>query len=502
MNITFAYKTQAVDNTKTECLVVFLPKDTNKDAGYLDQLPKSFHRLLKKFLKLGGFSGKAGQIELAFTNSSHIPRILLAGLGEPAEVDAEKLRRVAGQIGKKIVDMKIANIAVLPPAYLQKNLASQTATLIAEGIGLGAYTFDQYKTKEKNDDSGQEPSSITVTLYDPKKVTEKKALDLGKVKAETANYARTLGNTPSNDMTPTVLAQHAEALAKKHNLICNVLEESDMEALGMHMLLGVSRGSREPAKLIIMEYKHKKAKDTLAIVGKGVTFDSGGISLKPSTSMEEMKFDMCGAAAVMATMDAIGVLRPKLNIITVIPTSENLPGGTAQRPGDIVTSYSGKKVEIINTDAEGRLILGDALAYVAKKFNPDAIIDLATLTGACVVALGKYASGAITNDDVLCEKVVEAGKSSGEPVWPLPNFPEYGEAIKGKYSDLKNVGGRDAGTITAGLFLKNFVGDIPWVHLDIAGTAWAVKEIGHIPNSGATGVGVRLLTDLIHNWKA
>ena len=274
-----------------------------------------------------------------------------------------------------------------------------------------------------------------------------------------------------------------------------------MKRLGMEMLLGVSRGSREPAKLILMEYFHQKAKQTVALVGKGVTFDSGGISLKPGKNMDEMKFDMCGAAAVLGAMKIIGQLNPQINVIGVIAATENLPGGDAQRPGDIVTAYNGKRVEILNTDAEGRLILGDALSYVVKEFKPNAVIDLATLTGACITALGHYASGAITNNDALMEQVRKASNLSGDRVWQLPSFPEYGESIKGKYGDLQNIGVGDSGTIIGGMFLEHFVDKTPWVHLDIAGTAWNVKHIGYQPNSGATGVGVRLLADLIQNWE-
>ena len=274
-----------------------------------------------------------------------------------------------------------------------------------------------------------------------------------------------------------------------------------MKKLGMGMLLGVSRGSIEPAKLVVMEYRHHKAKQKVAFVGKGVTFDSGGISLKPGKNMDEMKFDMCGAAAVLGAMKVIGQVNPKLNIVAVIPTTENLPDGNAQRPGDIVTAHNGKRVEILNTDAEGRLILGDALSYVVKEFKPDAIVDLATLTGACITALGHLTTAAITNNDKLMEQVLNAGIKSGDRVWQLPSFPEYGESIKGKYADLQNIGVGDSGTIIGGLFLEHFINGTPWVHLDIAGTSWNVKHISYHPNSGATGVGVRLIVDLVQNWK-
>ena len=302
-------------------------------------------------------------------------------------------------------------------------------------------------------------------------------------------------------MKPKDIAAEAKKIAKQYNMECNVLEEKDMKKLGMGMLLGVSRGSTEPAKLVVMEYRHHKAKQKVAFVGKGVTFDSGGISLKPGKNMDEMKFDMCGAAAVLGAMKVIGQVNPKLNIVAVIPTTENLPDGNAQRPGDIVTAHNGKRVEILNTDAEGRLILGDALSYVVKEFKPDAIVDLATLTGACISALGHLTTAAITNNDKLMEQVHNAGIKSGDRVWQLPSFPEYGESIKGKYADLQNIGVGDSGTIIGGLFLEHFINGTPWVHLDIAGTSWNVKHISYHPNSGATGVGVRLIVDLVQNWK-
>jgi len=342
-------------------------------------------------------------------------------------------------------------------------------------------------------------SSCTV-LFDPEKVTSFNKLKLGKIKADATNMARDLGNLPSNDLKPKDLAEVAKNIAKEHKMECTILEEKDMQKHGMGMLLGVSRGSIEPAKLIILEYNHQNAKQTLAIVGKGVTFDSGGISLKPGKNMDEMKFDMCGAAAVLGAMKVFGQVNPNLNVIGVIPATENMPGGRAQRPGDIVTAHNGKKVEILNTDAEGRLILGDAMSFIVKEFKPDAIIDLATLTGACITALGHYTTGAITNNDELMEAVRKAGISSGDRVWQLPSYPEYSDLIKGKYGDLQNIGSGDSGTIIGGIFLENFIEGTPWVHLDIAGTSWNVRNIGYQPNSGATGVGVRLLVDLVNEW--
>jgi leucyl aminopeptidase len=498
MEIKFKYKKQLSNKEKSDCVILFLSRKKKRGvvADKVTFLPDELQKSSTQAISLDQEAGKKDTLQLLMTSSPLIPRILLVGLGKTEEINHERLRRAAGQAGKKMAEMKLGRITVIPPLFLQNSLKSEMGRDLAEGIALGSYSFLEYKT----DDSDQPLKKLEITICDPSQITTKEAVTSGELRGVATNYARSLGNMPSNDLTPTSMAKKAQSLAKKGGLKIKVLDEKKMKALGMNMLLGVSQGSEEPAKLVVLEYNYKKSADTIALVGKGVTFDSGGISLKRGLDMDEMKFDMCGAAAVLGAMKAVAEFRPKLNVIAVIPTSENLPGGKAQKPGDIVKSYAGKKVEILNTDAEGRLLLGDALTYAAKKYKPQAIIDLATLTGACVIALGRYASGAITNDDELCEKVVKAGKSSGDQIWPLPNFEEYEESLKGKYADLKNIGNREAGAITGGLFLKNFVEKIPWVHIDIAGTAWNVEGIGYHPNSGATGVGVRLLIDLIADW--
>ena len=500
MDITFEYKTQPVNKAKTECLILFSSKA--KGTGVMSELnllPKSVQTSIRTLIELDDFSGEKGESRVLLSGTPEIPRILLIGLGAKTEIDLEGLRRAGGKVGKKLLELKLSQLSLQLPSFLKKTLKSVAGTALSEGIALGAYEFKTYKSRNPED---KQPKSANITIYDPLKTSDRKAVQAGQIRAEATNFARTLGNTPPNDLTPTAMVEYAQQVAREHKLAINVLEEEDMARLGMGMLLGVSQGSSEPAKLIILEYRRKNPQDTIAFIGKGITFDSGGISLKPGKNMDEMKFDMCGAAAVLGAMKAVGSLQPKFNVIGVVPTSENLPGGRAQRPGDIVKSYAGKRVEILNTDAEGRLILGDALTYVARKFQPSAMIDLATLTGACVIALGSYASAAISNDDALCQKVVTAGQSSGDRIWPLPNFSEYEEALKGKYGDLQNIGGPAAGVITGGLFLKNFVEKTPWVHLDIAGTAWNVKGIDYLPASGATGVGVRLLIDFVNNWKA
>jgi leucyl aminopeptidase len=309
--------------------------------------------------------------------------------------------------------------------------------------------------------------------------------------------ARDMGNEPSNFMTPQAMADTAERVAKESGFKVEVLERRDMEKLSMGGLLGVSKASFEknPPKLIIMRYKGRDAEGwDLALVGKGLTFDSGGISIKPADKMEDMKFDMCGGAATIAAMGAIAKLRYKVNIIAAVPATENMPDGGAYKPGDVLKMFTGKTVEVISTDAEGRLILADALGYINKE-KPAAIVDMATLTGACVIALGMITTAAITNDQTLVEKVIKAGATAGERIWQLPGYDDYKEQYKSDYADFKNVGGRPAGTITAGLFLGEFVGETPWVHLDIAGTAYGEKEKGHI-TKGGSGVPVATLVNL------
>jgi leucyl aminopeptidase len=498
MELKIEYSKDPLAKQKLDALIVFVLEDSDLAVSGLKALPAPLKKNITTSLKLKVFTGKKDKHQQLFSGYANIPQILAIGAGKKDELTSETIRRAAGKAGKLLSVLKANKVGFVVTSVLQNASDPDIGQVLAEGLTLGSYEFNQYK-ESHNEKS--KPKSIKILCCDPESLTSLRALKSGKIRADGTNMARTLGNTPANDLKPKDLAAEAEKIARQHKMECTILEEKEMKKLGMEMLLGVSKGSREPAKLIVMEYLHQKAEQTVAIVGKGVTFDSGGISLKPGKNMDEMKFDMCGAAAVLGAMKVIGRVNPKINIIGVIPATENLPGGDAQRPGDIVTAYNGKRVEILNTDAEGRLILGDALSYVVKEFKPDAILDLATLTGACITALGHYVSGAITNNEELMEQVRKAGITSGDRVWQLPSYPEYGESIKGKYGDLQNIGGGDSGTIVGGLFLEHFVDKTPWVHLDIAGTAWNVKHIGYQPNSGATGVGVRLIVDLMQNWK-
>jgi leucyl aminopeptidase len=367
---------------------------------------------------------------------------------------------------------------------------------------LGTYQFRKYK---KNVEEEENQTSIKeILLYTEKEKSKvSKGLALGKIAALAGIAARDMANEPGNVWTPTRFAEYGRRLAKKKNISCKVLSKKDMLRLKMGGILGVNSGSAQPPKMVILEYKTSPRNPTLLLVGKGLTFDSGGISLKPPLGMEQMKFDMCGGAAVLGAMQAVAEEQPKgINVICLVPTTENLPGPSALKPGDIITIYGGKTVEVINTDAEGRLILADALAYGIKKYKPKVVVDLATLTGAVVIGLGHHRTGLLSNDDKLAQKVVDAGDRSGEPLWRLPLGPEYSKQIKSKVADMKNVGNRAAGTITAAAFLQEFVDDdVAWAHLDIAGTAYGFTEKPYIPNKGPSGIGVRTLLALIRNWK-
>ena len=491
------YTNKLTGKERFGCLVLFFFEDKLSPPA---EAPREAAREVRRMAVLKDFTGKTGQTQVLPLGSGSIGRVLCVGLGKANKLERESLRRAVGKAAKELVGMNLDAACMILPKAGGKGLQQELGAIVAEGVLLGGYKFEPYKQNEDDKKSKRKKLS-KVTLLDAGKASSAKSVRRGVTRGEAICLARTLGNQPANVMTPLQLAAEARKVAKRRGLKIRVLEQAQMEKLGMGMFMGVARGSRQPPKMILMEYRPRGAKGTLLFVGKGITFDSGGISLKPGHAMDEMKFDMCGAAAVVGAMDGIGATKPNVNVVGVIPACENLPDGKAVKPGDILKAYSGKHVEILNTDAEGRLVLGDGLAYGIEQFKPDAVVDLATLTGACVIALGHYATGAVTNNDKFMERVAEAGKTSGDVVWELPNFDEYGEGLKGKYADLQNIGPREGGAISAGLFLKHFVGEVPWVHLDIAGTAWGVSKIGHIPYAGATGVGVALLMDLAEQWK-
>ena len=481
------------------------------------KMPVCTNKYIQKKMNLayqaGDFSGKEGETFLFYPSDKKkmaASRVLVVGLGKaeeskqvngPTSSDAwrENYRKGGGSVSKAAMKAKAKKILVAIPDSFILNMREVTECLV-EGLGLGAYEFKKYIKADEDDNQLQIDE---ILLYaDQETQAVKKGVKLGTIASQAGRTARDMANEPGNVWTPTRFAEFGRELAKKYGFSCTVLSKSGMARLKMGGILGVNSGSAQPPKMVILEYKTSSRNPTLMLVGKGLTFDSGGISLKPPKGMEEMKFDMCGGAAVLGAMQAIGEEKPKgLNVVALVPTTENLPGPSALKPGDIITIYGGKTVEVINTDAEGRLILADALAYGIKKFKPQAVIDLATLTGAVVIGLGHHRTGLLSNDDELAGKVLEAGDRSGEPLWQLPLGTEYSKQIKSKVADIKNVGNRAGGTITAAAFLQEFVGDVPWAHLDIAGTAYGFTEKPYIPNKGPSGIGVRTLLELIRNWK-
>jgi leucyl aminopeptidase len=436
------------------------------------------------------FTGKHTSSRLIHTlGKLPAERLLLVGLGKKAELSDERLRQAFGTAMQALRTARVASFSTA----LQPDLSLEA---VCEGALLGSYSFDQYKTRNRD----ERFSFTEMTLLLPKGTGIKEGrsrADRVQVICRGVSLARDLVSHPGNVATTGYLADAARDLAQRHALTCRVLELDELKQLGMNALVAVGKGSVEPPRLIVLEYRGAGAKGRpVALVGKGITFDSGGISIKPGAGMEEMKTDMSGGAAVLGALEAAAGLKLPVNLVGIIPTAENMPDAGAYKPGDVLTSLSGQTIEITNTDAEGRLILCDALHYARTKFKPATMIDLATLTGACVVALGHEASGLMGNDRRLIDRLKQAGERCGERVWELPLWDGYGEAMKSDIADLKNAGGRDGGSITAGWFLKQFVGTTRWAHLDIAGTAWSDKNRPCSPK-GATGVGVRLLIEYL-----
>jgi leucyl aminopeptidase len=436
------------------------------------------------------FSGKALEIAVLHGPAGlQAKRLALAGGGKREDFDSSQLRNVCGAAARSLKSKGVRSIALVLDSSFRSD---EFAAAAVEGVILGDYETNRYKTDPKKND--KQLTSFAVMG------ASQSALDRGRILAEAQNFSRGLAEEPPNVLTPTRLAERAQAMAAEFGLDCEVLDQDRMRQLGMGALLGVAQGSAEPPALIIVRYKPASAvsKDQLGLVGKGVTFDTGGISIKPADGMEKMRYDMAGAAAVLGAMRAIAQLQPGVAVTGVIPTVENMPGSRAQRPGDIVTSLSGKTVEVLNTDAEGRMILIDALTY-AQRLGCTHLVDAATLTGAIVVALGGVRAGAFTNNEGFVQKLLAASKAEGEKMWQMPLDPEYKEALKSEFADLHNIGGRPGGAITAASFLRDFVGDTPWVHLDIAGTGW-LDDAKPYMAKGATGICVRTFVQLAQSW--
>lgn len=474
------------------------------DFAHLYQA-KSVYPPLEMAVKQRAFTGKTGEY-LIFSGikSDKSIYIILLGLGDLRSgfLNIETYRRAVGRLVRIAEDYKLRSVGlILPdPAKMDislERLAQETSTIAHKA----SYHFDEFITSESRKIHWDIDFYISINKKDEPIVQS--GVNRGLCIANAINTARYWCDMPPTSFTPTIFAQKAEEIAKKYGLKSIIFNQKEIIEMGMGGLAGVSRGSVEECKLVILEYKSDlKNVPTLAMVGKGITFDSGGLSIKPSASMETMKDDMAGAAIILSAMQVIAQFKPKVNVVALAPMAENLPSGSAIKPGDILRFYNGKTAEVLNTDAEGRLILADALSYAVKNYKLDAIIDLATLTGACAHFLGHFYCGLFSQDDDLIEKILKASKRSGDRVWPLPMDDDYKPAIKSEVADISNIGSPKykAGSITAAFFLKEFVEDVPWAHLDIAGVAFGVPDMTY-HRTGATGFGIRLLIDLIENWQ-
>ncbi len=499
MNVTVA--TQQIGAAKSDINVIFVFSDKKIFQGQTKSISETFPETSNYFLSQSDKAGKKFSQTIVYTASKSCKRVLIAGLGEKDKLTLETIRRSVAKAVKTAIAERVESVSFHIPT--KEGLSNgDIAFAITEGAMLNSYKYDKFiSTRDKEDSIDR---IKTITIYSESEEIAKEAT--AEVKqavgvCEGVLVARDLANAPDNEIYPESLAEATVELGKKCGFTVKVLDKKAIEKEKMGGLIGVNKGSEKPPVFIIMEYKGKGAKkgeQPIVLVGKGITFDTGGISLKPGEGMAAMKMDMHGAASVIGTMVAISNASLPIHVIGLVPSTENMPSGSAIVPGDVLIHRGGKSSEIDNTDAEGRLVLADALDY-ATDLKPQAIIDLATLTGACVIALGNVATGMMGTSDSVKQKLSAAGYFSNEYVWELPLFEEYEEQIKSDVADLKNTGGRAAGTITAGLFLKNFVKDCQWVHLDIAGTGMVSKESDYIPKGG-TGVGVRLLYRTLRNW--
>lgn len=489
-----------------DLLVLFVEQGGKKKFSCQSNVVR---KMMRQPWLAGDFSGKEDDTLLMYPEKSgpsrvRAKRVLVVGYGkvEPEKENKQRelLRLAAGtaaSCGRKVGAGKM--LVVLPDFTTLS--PDDVAACVSEGLILGNYIFDKYKKPDTQKDAPGKVGSFHLCRSALSRTPVREGMNRGRRAALAACTARDMANEPGNYWTPAQFADFGKKLARKTDLKCTVLDKAGLRKLGMGGILAVNQGSALPPKLVILEYRTSGKNPTLMLVGKGLTFDSGGVSLKPAAGMEDMKYDMCGGAAVLAAMQAIAEEKPTgINIVALVPATDNMSGSAALKPGDVITHYNGTTSEIVNTDAEGRLILADALSYGIKRFKPDAVIDLATLTGAVIVGLGHHRTGLLSNDDELADKIIAAGDECGEPLWRLPLGSEYTKQLKSEVADLKNIGGKSAGTITAASYLQEFVGETSWAHLDIAGTAWGFTEKSYIAKKGPSGTGVRTLLELVRHW--
>ncbi|MCB5190250.1 leucyl aminopeptidase [Methylobacillus arboreus] len=488
----FSIKSGNPEKQRKDCVVVgvFEARKLSAAAEALDRVSDGY---LGNILRAGDLDGKPGSTLLLHSVPGvSAGRVLLVGLGKERELNERAYRQALRAAIKALGSLDVGDIATfLAEVPVKKRDVSWRVAQLVEVAEDSVYRFDRFKSKPAHSKKGIAKLQVHVPQRADVAAGED-GLKQGQALASGVSFAKDLGNLAPNYCTPTYLAEQAKALVKSHGLQVEVLEQADLEKLGMGSFLGVTKGSVQPPKLIVLQHKKgRKNQKPVVLVGKGITFDTGGISLKPGADMDEMKYDMCGAASVLGTFKTIAELGLPLNVVGIIPTCENMPDGNATRPGDVLTSMSGQTIEVLNTDAEGRLILCDALTY-AERFEPQAVVDIATLTGACVIALGHHASGLFSNKDSLAEELLEAGNEAQDRAWHLPLWDDYQGQLDSNFADIANIGGRAGGSITAACFLSRFAKKYDWAHLDIAGTAWKSGK-----EKGATGRPVPLLTEFL-----
>ncbi|MBA0908122.1 MAG: leucyl aminopeptidase [Nitrosarchaeum sp.] len=476
---------------KTELLCGFVLENSNVVLG-LGNFDTKTTSVINQTLK--DMEGKLGRLSIIpLSEKNAIQRILLAGIGKKEEITRDTIRSISGKIAQKARELKLKEFTIIaPPTFLIDSMLS--VSQIVEGSKMSLYKFDNFKSEK-----AEKSPDLTIIVSKSNKISN--IIKEAEIIANSVIFTKSIANLPPNQCTPTTLAKFAKTISKNTRII----SEPELKKQGFGGISAVGQGSKNKPKLIVLEYNNgPRNEKPVVLVGKAVTFDTGGISLKPGDRMDEMKFDKCGGCTVLGIMKAVSELKMSINVVGIVPSVENMPGGESYRPGDIIKLYNGKTAEILNTDAEGRLILADALAYGEKYYAPKAIIDFATLTGACIVALGTNIAGIVSNNEKITKKIYESSKRTTEDVWELPLNQDYMDMIKSEVADMKNVGiGRAAGTITAAAFLRNAIKDTPWVHIDIAGVAWtqiATKEKSYNPK-GATGFGVRLILDYLQNMK-
>jgi Leucyl aminopeptidase len=484
-----------ISSLNTQLLVNYVFTDEVSSLS-ISEITPDFDPIIRGITESNEFRAKDGTISIVHNNvGSGIKRALLLGMGDKKNLDPEKTRNLTGKVVIKAKELGISEFVLIP----FKNMDKEHLSAMVEGIKLSDYSFNNYKRDEDRNDLNQ----VRILIINDMK-NNQKIIQHSVVVSDAVLYTRDISNLPPNDCSPKDLVTFSKKLSENQKVKVRVIEKEEMKSYGLEGILAVGKGSASSPKLIVLEYPGSTKNRPIVIVGKAVTFDTGGISIKPSEKMEEMKFDKCGGCNVLGIMKAVSDLGLDTNVIGIIPAVENMPSGTSYRPGDIIKMYNRKTVEVLNTDAEGRIILGDALSFAVKTFAPKAIIDMATLTGAAIIALGTNVAALVGNDDDLVTKILEYSNQTGEKIWQLPLFEEYKEQLKSSNADMKNIGGRSAGAITAAAFLSNFVEDTPWVHLDIAGTAWTqegTKEKSYNPK-GATGFGIRTIVKYISSGNA